>query len=66
MGEQVLKDKAGNVIGRIRKLPDERFELRDRLGNVLGTYDQKRDRTLDKNGNVFGYGNLLGSLVPRR
>ncbi len=66
MGEQVLKDRAGQVIGRIRKLPDERFELRDRSGNLLGTYDQKRDRTLDKNGNVFGYGNLLPSLLSKR
>lgn len=66
MGEQVLKDKAGNVIGRIRKLPDERFELKDRLGNVLGTYDQKRDRTLDRLGNVVGYGNLLAQLLPKR
>lgn len=65
MGEQVLRDKAGNVTGRIRKLPDERYELRDRLGNVLGTYDQKRDRTLDRNGNVLGYGNLLGTLIPK-
>ena len=66
MGEQVLRDKAGNVTGRIRKLPDERFELRDRSGNLLGTYDHKRDRTLDKNGNVFGYGNLLPSLLGKR
>jgi hypothetical protein len=66
MGEQVLRDKAGNVTGRIRKLPDERYELRDRLGNVLGTYEGKRDRTLDRNGNVLGYGNLLGTLIPKR
>jgi len=66
MGEQVLRDRAGDVTGRIRKLPDERYELRDRLGNVLGTYEGKRDRTLDRNGNVLGYGNLLGTLIPKR
>jgi hypothetical protein len=66
MGEQVLRDKAGNVTGRIRKLGDGRFELRDQLGNVLGSYDEKRDRTLDRNGNVLGYGNLLGTLIPKR
>lgn len=66
MGEQVLRDKAGNVTGRIRKLGDGRFELRDRLGNVLGSYDEQRDRTLDRNGNVLGYGNLLGTLIPKR
>jgi len=66
MGEQTVKDKSGNVIGRIRRMPDERFELRDRLGNVLGTYDQKRDRTLDRLGNVLGYGNLLAQLLPKR
>lgn len=66
MGEQVLRDKAGNVTGRIRKLGDGRFELRDGAGNVLGSYDEKRDRTLDRLGNLVGYGNLLPTLLAKR
>ena len=40
--------------------------LRDRLGHTLGYYDEKRDQTRDRLGNLLGYGNLLGTLVPRR
>lgn len=66
MGEQVLRDRRGNTLARIRKLPDGRFELRDRLGATLGYYDEKRDQTRDRLGNLLGYGNLLGTLVPKR
>lgn len=66
MGEQVLRDRLGHTLGRIRKLPDGRYELRDRLGATLGYYDEKRDQTRDRLGNLLGYGNLLGTLVPKR
>ncbi len=45
---------------------DGTWTQRTAIGNVLGTYEGKRDRTLDKNGNVFGYGNLLPSLLSKR
>jgi hypothetical protein len=66
MGEQLLRDKGGKVLGRIRKLEEGRYELRDPQGNPLGVYDQKRDRTLDRLGNVVGYGNLLPTLLAKR
>jgi len=66
MGEQVVRDRLGKTLARIRKLPDGRFELRDRLGKTLGYYDEKRDQTRDGLGNLLGYGNLLGTLIPKR
>jgi hypothetical protein len=48
MSEQILKDK---------------LEIRDKLGNKLGTYDSKRNETYNKLGNKIGSGNLLTTLL---
>ncbi len=66
MGEQVVKNRFGREVARIRKLGDGRFEMRDRKGAVLGYYDSRTDRTLDGRGNMLGHGNQLGGLVPKR
>jgi hypothetical protein len=66
MGEQVVKNRFGKEVARIRKLGDGRFEMRDREGKILGFFDPRTDRTLDGLGNVIGLGNQLGGLVPKR
>lgn len=66
MGEQVVRDRWGKEVARIRKLGDGRFEMRDAKGVVLGYYDARTDKTLDGRGNMIGHGNQLGGLVPKR
>ncbi|MSP11110.1 MAG: hypothetical protein EXR14_05900 [Pelagibacteraceae bacterium] len=63
MSEQILKNKLGNKIGSIKNLSDGKLEIRDKLGNKLGTYDPKRNETYNKLGNKIGSGNLLTTLL---
>ena len=63
MSEHILKNKIGNKIGSIKTHTDGKQELRSKNGNKLGTYDPKWNRTLDKNGNTVGSGNLLTTLL---
>jgi hypothetical protein len=63
MADQGLRDRRGNLLGRIRVLSNGKLELRDRPGNLRGTYDPKSDQTRDRTGNLVGKGNLLATLL---
>jgi hypothetical protein len=61
--DQVLKDKLGNTIGKISTASNGIQTIKDRLGNIKGSYDPKRNETKDKLGNTVGTGNLLTTLL---
>ena len=63
MSETVLRDRNGNRIGSREQRSNADVIGRDRHGNRVGTYDAARDRTLDRNGNLVGYGDLLAILI---
>ena len=58
-----LRDRNGNLLGRIQKTSESRVEIRDRNGNLKGYYNPKQNETRDQNGNLVGHGNLLTSLL---
>ena len=60
-----LRDPLGNFIGEIRRQDDD-LVATDWLGNILGRYDERQDRTTDPLGNLVGLGNWLGALFGRR
>ena len=47
-----LRDRNGNLLGKIQHLNDTRVELRDRNGNLKGYYNPKQNETRDRNGNL--------------
>ena len=61
-----LRDKNGNLLGRIIQRSDGKLEGRDKNGNLRGTYDPRTDETRDRNGNLVGHGNMLSGLVVGR
>ena len=60
-----LRDPLGNHVAEVRHY-DDTAVLHDRLGNGLGAYDPRQDRTFDPLGNIVGQGNWLGTLLGRR
>ena len=45
-----LRDRNGNLLGRIVQRSDGKLEGRDKNGNLKGTYDPRQNETRDKNG----------------
>ncbi|MEA2679498.1 MAG: hypothetical protein QOK03_1220 [Candidatus Binataceae bacterium] len=66
MATEIIKDRLGNIIGRISD--DGRVRTaRDQLGNVLGRYDKAADRTRDRLGNtITSGGDVTGGLILNR
>lgn len=62
MAEQVLRDKSGKLLGRIKEAGGN-LELRDAKGILVGRYYQKHNITRDKAGRLIGRGNLLTMLL---
>ena len=60
MADQILRDRSGNLIGRIRE-SGSRLQIHDRSGNLQGWYTN--GKTFDKSGNLVGHGNLLTQLL---
>jgi hypothetical protein len=50
-----LRDRNGNMLGKIQHVNDSRVELRDRNGNLKGYYNPKQKETLDRNGNQVAH-----------
>ena len=63
MSAEDLRDRNGNLLGRITNLSDGRMELRDRNGNLKGYYTPKSNETRDRNGNLVARGNMLVTLL---
>ena len=62
---QDIRDRSGNLLGKISELSDGKLEIRDKSGNLKGKYDPKTNETRDKSGNLFGKGNQLTTLLDR-
>ena len=65
VADQVLKDRNGNRIGSIETRSDGTQIVKDKNGNRRGEYNPKNNTTKDKNGNVYGKGNLLSALITQ-
>jgi len=63
MADQVLKDRTGKLIGRIKTRNDGKMEIFDRTGKLKGSYYPKTNQTKDRNGKLVGKGNLLTTLL---
>ena len=63
MTNVTLRDNIGRIRGTIRDLGNGRREIRNPVGKVLGTYNQKDNVTRDNIGRVVGYGDLLTTLL---
>lgn len=66
MDQEDLRDPSGRLLGRLRRCPDGKIELRTSLGKLLGTYDPRTNKTRDSLGRLVGRGNLLTSLLERK
>jgi hypothetical protein len=44
-------------------LSSGKLEVRDRNGNLKGSYDPKQNETRDRNGNLVAKGNMLTNLL---
>ena len=62
IGNETLRNKHGEKIGEIQ-MNGSKSTLRDRHGNLLGSYDSHDDLTRDLYGNPIGRGNLLVTLL---
>jgi len=58
-----LKDRNGNLLGRIVHVSANRVEIRDKNGNVKGYYAPQQNETRDRNGNKVASGNMLTTLL---
>lgn len=64
MSTQFLRDKSGNLIGKIMPF-GSKFVIYDEKGNRLGHYDPQINSTFDASGNRVGQGNLLTMLLKK-
>jgi len=66
MATETIRDRTGNVIGRIEDDGRQRT-ARDQFGNVLGRYDKAADRTRDRLGNTITQsGDVTSGLILNR
>jgi hypothetical protein len=63
MADQIVKDKSGREMGRIRELEFGILKAYDRSETELGRYDPETDKTYDRLGLEIGTGNQLALLV---
>ncbi|BDG08582.1 hypothetical protein [Anaeromyxobacter paludicola] len=61
--EQVLRDRTGRMLGKVKQVGNGKFEGRDASGRLRGTYDPKDDKTRDHTGRIVGSGNQLPTLI---
>jgi hypothetical protein len=65
MTEQVVRDRSGKELGKIRQLLSGKFAAYDRHERELGTYDPRTDKTYDRLGVDIGRGNQLHWLLTQ-
>jgi hypothetical protein len=63
-----LYDALGSPVGAIGRGSSGRFEARDYLGNLLGSYEEGSGLSFDSNGITVGRGNWMPAMFgrPRR
>jgi len=59
MGNNLIRDRHGNLLGWTTSFPSGNQMLYDQHGNLLGRYEVYGNITLDQHGNLVGPGNLL-------
>lgn len=64
MAEEVLRNKNGQIIGRIKE-EGGYFVIRDASGKILGRYNPRDNTTRDSSGRIIGRGNLLVALLKK-
>lgn len=64
MSTEILRDRSGNMIGKIMKLGSD-LVLFNASGNRLGHYNPSINATFDASLNRVGQGNLLTMLLGR-
>lgn len=65
MSKQVLKDALGQILATIESDRSGNLVIKDYMGRILGTYDQKKNTTKNYLGQIVGTGNLLTSLIRK-
>lgn len=65
MSENVIKDHMGRILGTVRTDSRGVQTLRDAVGQILGTYDPRTNKTRNSLGQIVGEGNLLSMLFVR-
>lgn len=63
MGNQILRDARGRVLGMIETKTSGIQYTRESKGRYLGSYDPNTNITRDERGRAIGTGNLLGTLL---
>lgn len=61
--EQVLRDRHGKLLGKIKEVNADVIEIRDAQGRLRGKFNKKTNETRDSTGRLVGHGNLLTSLL---
>jgi len=68
MVDQIVKDRSGKELGRIREIGLGKltaYKAYNRLETELGTYDPSTDKTYDRLGLEVGNGNQLRWLIEQ-
>jgi hypothetical protein len=60
---EALRDRYGQIIGKIDIQQDGRHILRDKYGHRLAQYDPRENITRDQYGRKVGIGNLLAGFL---
>jgi hypothetical protein len=60
---EALRDRYGQIIGKIEIQQDGRHILRDKYGRRLAQYDPHENITRDQYGRRVGVGNLLAGFL---
>lgn len=63
MGNQILRDARGRVLGMIETKTSGIQYTRESKGRYLGSYDPNTNIKRDERGRAIGTGNLLGTLL---
>ena len=68
MVDQIIKDRSGKELGRIREIGFGKltaYKAYNSLETELGTYDPSKDKTYDRLGLEIGNGNQLRWLIEQ-
>ena len=66
MTKQLLRDRAGRLLGWIETDSRGKQYLRDKAGRLLGWYDPALGSIYDRAGRLVGRSNILLTLLPVR